>query len=184
MIHLGKPITRRLHRPKPIKADQQLHEKCAHCSTCWTLSESTCPHEQSPAGESCGVCFHWVSVEKSRNASRSVLLLVVFIRVQRLVRDFITLYPLQEILHDALSVPFGVIWAGHLHVLCERDACWGDWQSHITGLLVIELKDLNASFTRMFVAMTSGSSHIDSTKNTWKRTWIVRNSEPIWKRVS
>lgn len=40
---------------------------------------------------------------------------------------------------------------------------------------------MNASFTRMFVAMTSGSSHIDSTKNTWQRKLIIRNSKSIWK---
>ena len=44
-------------------------------------------------------------------------LLVMFIRIQGLVGHFVALDSLEEILHDALSVPLGVVWAGHLHIL-------------------------------------------------------------------
>lgn len=44
----------------------------------------------------------------------------MFVWIQRLVRDFITLYSLQEVLHDTLSVPLRVVWTGHLHFLCKE----------------------------------------------------------------
>ena len=44
-------------------------------------------------------------------------LLVMFIRIQGLVGHFVALDSLKEIFHDALSVPLGVVWAGHFHVL-------------------------------------------------------------------
>lgn len=82
--------------------------------------------------------------------------------IQRLIGIFITLNPLHEIFYCFLCVTVGVVWASQLHLL--NTIKQHEWVARDQKLL---LTFNERELTTMFSWMTSGSSHTDSTKNTW-----------------
>lgn len=93
-----------------------------------------------------------------------MVLLVIIIRIQWLVGDFVALDAFQEVVHDLLSMTFGVIRTRHLHFL---------YTEMISYIQVVQCTTVKAPkkaesccFTIMLAAITSGSSQTDSTKNT------------------
>lgn len=88
--------------------------------------------------------------------------------VQRLVGRLVALDPLHEVFDGLLRVAVDVVGAAQLHLLQkekrEDEEGLGAREEELCLSVSVESAWLN--LTTMFCAMTSGSSHTDSTKNT------------------
>lgn len=83
--------------------------------------------------------------------------------IQWLIGVFITFYPLHKVSDGFFCVTVRVVWTAQLHLLKTKTTILAPKQSK-SG----EIKICSAflRLTTMFSAITSGSSHTDSTKNT------------------
>lgn len=84
--------------------------------------------------------------------------------IKRLIGVFITLDPLHEIFYCFLCVTVSVVRAPQLHLLNKEN---GRGVNGTRTEVHFLLRFNKQTLTTMFSCMTSGSSHTDSTKNTW-----------------
>lgn len=100
--------------------------------------------------------------------------------IQCLIGVFITLDPLHEIFYCFLCVTVGVVGAAQLHLLYREKA----EESTQAVCFIFSRDKINRQtqpLTTMFSWMTSGSSHTDSTKNTWDNKGKENKSALVWK---